>query len=260
MSELKQIKHWQSSTDLGAMYERMLGTVGTEEFGSTVRDSIFSVTGGARQIYLFEASSRAENTLQYCVCEPSLNELLPTYRKRYLQLDPVSDAFKAAPATGDVAMLKIKPSDIASSGFRRRFYDDCGIVERISVIQRGPDRWRVISVARHTSDGCFTDHQLDGLVSLSCLALPMLPINRRDNAALPCALTVTQLEDRFGSRFTQLTKRERQVCARAAIGMTVEATALDLVIAKTSVLTYRQRAYHRLNVSSPFELCSLVTF
>ena len=41
--------------------------------------------------------------------------------------------------------------------------------------------------------------------------------------------------------------------------MSVEATALDLGIGKSSVLTYRQRAYQRLNVTSPFELSSLVT-
>lgn len=258
MSELKQIKHWRASTKLGAIYERMLGAIGTEEFGSTVRDSIFTATGGARRIYLFEASSREENDLQYFTCEPSLHELLPTYTKSYLQLDPVSDAFRAAPAMGDAALLRIRPSDIASSGFRRRFFDDAGIVERVSVIQRGEDRWRVITVARHAKDGYYSDDQLSALVGLSCLALPMLPLNRRDMpAAQP--LSVSQLEDRFGSRFNQLTVRERQVCARAAIGMTVEATALDLGIAKTSVLTYRQRAYQRLSVSSPFELCSLVT-
>lgn len=55
-----------------------------------------------------------------------------------------------------------------------------------------------------------------------------------------------------------LTRREREVCARAAVGMSAEATARDLGVAKTSVLTYRQRAYQRLEVASPFELCALV--
>ena len=41
--------------------------------------------------------------------------------------------------------------------------------------------------------------------------------------------------------------------------MSVEETALDLAIAKTSVLTYRQRAYQRLGVTSPIALCALVT-
>ena len=66
------------------------------------------------------------------------------------------------------------------------------------------------------------------------------------------------LEERFAARCPALTPRERQVCARAALGMSVEATALDLAIAKTSVVTFRQRAYRRLGVTSPFELCRLV--
>jgi len=56
-----------------------------------------------------------------------------------------------------------------------------------------------------------------------------------------------------------LTRREREVCARAAVGMTVEATALDLGISRTTVLTYRQRAYARLGVTSPIELRALIT-
>jgi DNA-binding NarL/FixJ family response regulator len=86
----------------------------------------------------------------------------------------------------------------------------------------------------------------------------MLPLNRFRQAGQH-ALTVPQLEERFRSRYTRLTTRECQVCARAALGMSVDATARDLGIAKTSVVTYRHRAYQRLGVRSPFELCRLVT-
>jgi DNA-binding CsgD family transcriptional regulator len=72
-------------------------------------------------------------------------------------------------------------------------------------------------------------------------------------------LTIVELEHWFGERCARLTQRERQVCARAASGMSVEATAVDLGIAKTSVLTYRQRAYQRLAVTSPVALRALVT-
>lgn len=239
-------------------YEKVLPKVGTEEFGSTVRDCVSSTTAGARRIYLFEATGREHSNLQYHSCEPSLIELLPAYTKHYLQLDPVWDAYRAAPATHDMALLRIRPWDIASSGFRRRFFDDCGIVERLSVIQRGPDLWRVINLARHKNEGCFSEREVSTLVALASLVLPMLPLNRAGKMARE-HLTVMQLEDRFASQFDQLTRREREVCARAAIGMSVEATALDLRIAKTSVLTYRRRAYQRLKITSPYELCSLVT-
>lgn len=243
---------------MGAAYERLLSSIGTEEFGSTVRDSVMSVTAGARRIYLFEATGRQETTLQYFFGEPGLADLFPAYLKSYLRLDPVGEAYRAAPACSNVALQRVYPTDIASPGFRRRIFDDAGIIERVSVIQRGPDSWRAMNVARHASDGCFSDTELGSLVSLACLLLPMLPLNRKRGSGR-LTLSVAQLEERFASRYGSLTQRERQVCARAALGMSVEATALDLGIGKTSVLTYRQRAYLRLKVTSPFELCALVT-
>ena len=85
----------------------------------------------------------------------------------------------------------------------------------------------------------------------------MLPYARPSGSAAT-ALTTAQLEERFARRCPALTRRERQICARAAIGLSVEATAIELGIAKTSVVTFRQRAYRRLGVTSPFELCGLV--
>ena len=258
MPEIRQINDWRLPGTTGDAYERLLDKVGTEEFGSTVRDCIASATAGIRRVYLFEATGRDHSDLQYSFCEPSLTSLLPSYHKHYLQLDPVWDAYRAAPADRDMALLRIRPGDISSAGFRRTFFDDCGIVERVSVIQRGAQQWRIMNVARHQNDGCFSDVELSSLVALASLALPMLPLNRKRGPA-QTHLTVAQLEDRFASRFDELTARERQVCARAAIGMSVEATAIDLDIAKTSVLTYRRRAYNRLKVTSPYELCALVT-
>ncbi|WP_404714127.1 LuxR C-terminal-related transcriptional regulator [Sphingomonas sp. MMS24-J13] len=258
MTTIQQITDWHASRSIGPSYERLLGAIGTEEFGATVRDSILAVTSGARRVYLFEATGRLDNSLQYYSCEPGLIELLPLYNKSYLQLDPVSDAYRAAAEPSDTVFQRILPSDIASAGFRRRFFEEPGIIERISIVQRGPDSWRAMNIARHQSDGYFSDQEISALVNLAWLVLPMLPLNRQRPGVAP-RLGAEQLENRFAARFPALTLRERQVCARAAIGMTVEATALDLGIAKTSVLTYRQRAYHRLSVTSPYQLCLLVS-
>jgi DNA-binding CsgD family transcriptional regulator len=256
--QLTQIKAWNAPTSICMHYEKLLGAIGSEDFGTSLREAIMSSTAGARRIYLFEATGREDHELQYSFCEPGVAELFDTYNKWYQPLDPVCDAYQAAPRTSNVAFLRVRPTDIASTGFRRQFYEEPGILERISIIQRGVDSWRVMSVARHVSDGYFSDREIEMIVGLACLSLPMLPLNR-DRPAIARRLSVTQLEERFAGRFAELTLRERQVCARAAVGMTVEATALDLGIAKTSVLTYRKRAYQRLQVTSPFELCALVT-
>lgn len=257
MSDIRAIADRTARVD-SAMYERLLDSIGSDQFGSTVRDSVAGTVGGVRRMYLFEAAGIEDTSLQYHFGEPGLVELFPPYLKWYLRLDPVIEAYRAAPNTTDMAVQRVRPSDIASSGFRRRIFDDAGIVERISVIQRGPQTWRVMSVARHASEGCFSDAEISSLVGLSCVVLPMIAVNRKRERA-PANLSVPELEERFAGRFGALTLRERQVCARAAIGMSVEATALDLGIGKTSVLTYRRRAYLRLKVTSPYELCALVT-
>ena len=258
MANIRQITDWRAPTKIGVSYDKLLAAIGTQEFGATVRDSVLSMTAGARRVYLFEATSRESSTLQYSFCEPEVADLFPAYTRWYLRRDPVGDAFDATPHHCDVALQRVRPSDIATPSFRRVFFDDAGIVERISVIQRGHDAWRGINIARHASDGTCSDDELDSLVGLACLALPMLPLNRRRDAVAQPP-TITELEERLGARCARLTQRERQVCARAASGMSVEETALDLGIAKTSVLTYRQRAYQRLGVTSPIALCALVT-
>lgn len=257
MAEISQIKHWRAPTTLGVAYENLLNAIDRDALGPTVLDSIKQLTAGVQRLYLFESTSEEHNQLQYYFCEPYVEELFPTYNKWYLRQDPIADAYRAAPLCSDVVLQRTRPGDISSAGFRQRFFEAAGIVERIAIVQKGQSSWRGMTMARHESQGCFSDDELNTVLGLAFLALPMIPLSqrRRSNAA---HLSVELLEARFENRFAGLTNRERQVCARAVLGMTVEATARDLGIAKTSVLTYRQRAYLRLNVNSPLELSSLV--
>lgn len=242
---------------MGPTYERLLETAGTNNFGASIHDAVMTATGGAHRIYLFEATGRENSDLQYFFGEPGLKAMLPAYSLHYHNIDPVCDAYSAAPCVSDIAIQRIQPEDIGSSEFRRRYFDQAGIIERVSIIQRGADAWRVINVSRHRRMGVFSDGELDALLGLARLALPMLPFNRRlSDARSPSAKRV---EYRLKNLFPSLTKREQEVCARATVGMSVEATALDLGIAKTSVMTYRKRGYQRLGITSVHELCLLVS-
>jgi DNA-binding CsgD family transcriptional regulator len=51
-----------------------------------------------------------------------------------------------------------------------------------------------------------------------------------------------------------LSERENQVCSLILMGNTSESIALRLGISRNSVLTYRRRAYERLNITSQHEL------
>jgi DNA-binding CsgD family transcriptional regulator len=257
MADIWRVTDWRLPAAIGPVYDMLIGAIGSDEFGVTMRQGVEMLTSGVRRLYLFEATARDEDALRYYHCEPRIAEQLPAYALRYKRLDPIGDLYAAAPRVGDLAVQRVRPSDIASAGFRRRFFDAPGIVERVSIIQRGKAGWCGMNVSRHASEGYFSDCELEAIAGLARLALPMLPFARARVAAAN-ALTPLHLEDRFALRHPLLTQRERQVCARAAFGMSVEATALDLGIGKTSVLTLRQRAYRRLGAASSRELLWLV--
>ena len=257
MAEIWRVTDWRLPAAIGPVYHQLVGALGSDEFGATLRQCVETLTSGVRRLYLFEAAGRGDNALRYVHCEPHIAEQLPAYTLSYERLDPIGDLYAAAPRVGDLAVQRIRPSDIASSGFRRRFFDEPGIVERISVVERSKTGWYGMNVSRHASQGLFSKSELDAIAGLARLALPMLPLTRA-KAVAENTLTPLLLEDRFALRCPSLTQRERQVCACAAYGMSIEATALELGIAKTSVLTLRQRAYRRLGAASSRELLWLV--
>jgi DNA-binding CsgD family transcriptional regulator len=87
---------------------------------------------------------------------------------------------------------------------------------------------------------------------------PMLPQNVGRDQVAGTALSEVEavqiLRQRLLDLGRGLTARELDVCARALVGMTAEGTALDLNLKKTSVETYRRRAYARLGISSCYQL------
>lgn len=257
MPAIQRIDEFRICPKLRADHARLIEAVRSGTFGDVMRQAVQSHTSGVTRFYLYEAKSGAESRLHHHACEPGVTDLFPVYEAYYRRFDPVCEAYNAAHHVGDMVIQRVRPADVSSREFRQRFFDEAGIVERVSIVQRGQGQWYAMNLARHRSEGCFGDIELDHVLGLANLALPMLAF-QPDLCVASASHEVNQLENRFETMFPQLSLRERQVCARAAKGMSVEATALDLAIGKASVLTYRRRAYRRLAVSSPFELSALV--
>jgi|GEM_PF-2015123 DNA-binding CsgD family transcriptional regulator len=57
-----------------------------------------------------------------------------------------------------------------------------------------------------------------------------------------------------------LTNRELSVCALALAGVTIDGSALELNVKRSSIITYRKRAYERLQVSSLNEIFGILAF
>jgi DNA-binding CsgD family transcriptional regulator len=117
-----------------------------------------------------------------------------------------------------------------------------------------------MTVARRTRSGPFREEDLAVLGSFAQLLMPMIRRNEAltDGVQVSSKEAIAEIEGRLHRRFPALTDRERQACARAVVGVTVEGAALELGVALSSVRTYRKRAYRRLGVTNAGELARLV--
>ena len=192
--------------------------------------------------------------------EGGLANRMGDYLERYFLRDPIARAIQEAREDGTTVMLRVCPEDIVETEYRQSFYDEAEVVERLSFVQRLSDRWLVLNIARRAPSRLFNDEELGGFANLSQLLLPVVARQAEmgPTAPRPHILGVEEIEQRFAEQFPELSRRERQVCARTVVGMTSEASALCLGIGIGSVHTYRKRAFQRLEICSAFQLAHLV--
>ncbi len=239
------------------VYESVLDALRGPRFEAAVVEGFRSSLAWER-LYLFHGATIETAALRVARYEPSLAPMVPLYVREYLHRDPLRLAVEALDARTRTVVLRLRPSDIAEDGYRRAFFEDRGIVERVSVLQRCDTGWRGVNIARHCRTGPCSGSEISTLTGIAQLILPIVDRHFEAQPSAGWRESLSDIEARFEQDFPELTGRERQVCARAAVGMSVEATALDLGIGRTSVLTYRRRAYGRLQVSSPYSLAALV--
>jgi DNA-binding CsgD family transcriptional regulator len=240
-------------------YERALSALDGPGFETAVNSAFAEIVPSVR-LYMFEGADRRGPTqLRLARCEPDIQPYLDAYERQYEPIDPVREAVDFL-LRSETVLMRLVPDDIRQVGFRNRFFDACEIVERNSLLQRtSAGGWRCMTISRNRATGPCSELEMAQFVALAQLLLPMMSRHWAHHpAAMLPKMSVPEIEQRFSDRFPELSRREREVCARAALGISVEGTALDLGIAGTSVLTYRKRAYARLSVSGPYELACLV--
>lgn len=234
-------------------------------FGSAHSDDLIGrAINTVAPIDRFYVSERADpsqppHLIAHCM-ERNLAGRMGDYLERYFRRDPVGRAIEAANADGATVVLRVGPEDIDEAEYRRPFYEEAAIVERLSFVQRLSDRWLIMNIARRAPAPSFSDEELAAFAGLSQLLLPVVARQAELESAPPHphVLGVEEIEQRFALQYPELSPRERQVCARTVVGMTSEATALSLNIGIGSVQTYRKRAFQRLEICSAFQLAHLV--
>ena len=161
-------------------------------------------------------------------------------------------------SASQITFVRLHRDALAPGAYRDACYLRAGLIERLTVAVPDAGRLIALNLYRRAQSGVFSAQDIDAiegcmsfLAALAAKHVGMLGalLRSRDRSDRIAAAT-TRLHALHG----RLTRREMEVLARILAGMTSQGIGLDLGITLNTVLTYRKRAYGRLDVTSQAEL------
>jgi DNA-binding CsgD family transcriptional regulator len=179
------------------------------------------------------------------------------FLNRCHRVDPSLLAFRQQHSARP-CLVKMSASDVGDAQYRHCF-ETTNVRERLSFFLVEGEDLLQLCIYRAALPRTFSDPEMRIFATIARLIA-----NASIKHEILCERgggphwRLDDLERRLDSLGCGLSRRECQVCARAILGKTIEGTARDLQVRKTSVITYRQRAYQKLGVSRPSDIVALV--
>src|SRR5581483_6675116 len=175
-------------------------------------------------------------------------------RARFYRHDPGARQL----GTGGPVLSHLRASDIKDRQYRREIYDRYRLLERLSLVDRVRDRWIMVNLYRGRGSDSFRERDITRVRESAPLLLGLAgkhtDLTEATRVRSGRTESVHYLDELLARIEARLTPRERQVCARALAGQTVQGIASELAVRPTTVATLRRRAYEKLNISSLNEL------
>ena len=183
------------------------------------------------------------------------------YVAGYWQEDPVLRQLRGTSFEARVGIGRITADEIRNPAYRRDCYEASHVIDRIALYRDIGGRRLILSIYRGARTGFFARDDLQALgLAADALTAGFARHHRfRLPAPEPGTAAAASIDPARISRLLEtlcphLSAREREVCLLSVLGRTSADIADVLGIRTSSVVTYRKRAYAKLEVSSPVEL------
>jgi len=178
-------------------------------------------------------------------------ECFERYRDLYFKQDPVThllDQMNTHDKNSDgVAALHVMREDIPDNAWKRDIYERENLPDRLSFLFSPTAESRMaVNLYRSAHRGHFRPTEVETLLPLGALIAQVFRSRLASPKVFSGDTTSEQMEVALHVRAPNLSARERAVCARIAIGMSVDGIAADLKVAPSTVMTMRKRAYAKL--------------
>ena len=150
-------------------------------------------------------------------------------------------------------MRRERAVEVSDPGYRRECYEESDIVDRVSVASVDDSGGLVLlELQRQSTSGEFSDSERETIAAVAPLLAAAC--TRHVELLVHGGTGADAWRTRLAAACPQMTPRELDVAASLLAGRTLHECAAALGVARSSVVTYCERAYSRLGVRNLREL------
>lgn len=238
----------------------VISAIGEERFGSQLL-TLLSEACGAEHCAAFQFIDHMPTGVMAASIDgtDTASRQSEIYLQRKIWMtDPLMSEAEGLVGHVEPRLMRLDIASLPNNELRNVVYARAGIRERILLCGDIGGTRVGLSLLRSDAKGQFSAAEVRNLSQIAATLLAVIAKHsgtRIDPPNLSVALTtLPEIEACIGTAPEGLSGREAEVCSRILYGITTLGIALDLNIGEETVMTYRKRAYHRLQIGCQREL------
>jgi DNA-binding CsgD family transcriptional regulator len=237
---------------------RVTETLGSAQFAPTLVGAMHHWLG-AQHINVLHMRADAPSLLLAASCYRDSRVIWRGWQRYANRLHTEDSLYKtlidSTPCQDTVTAGHLLAEHIPSREYRDTIYRANGLGERLCALTRDAEGLPLLlNVYRQRETGYFGDAQIRTFAALSG---SLMALCRGHIAMAQSVGSSGDARTRLLEHAPELTQRELEVCMRLLKGLTYAAIAVDIGIKESTVKTYRNRAFGRLNIHFKSELFAL---
>ena len=245
----------------------LIGVVGTQHFERVLFETAVQALS-CEHLSVFSQQGRQMPRL-FLAADQGAMQLARSvgsiYASKFWSSELASRLLPGNPEQEQKVLIRFSDRERRNSQDRRSCYQEADwqsigqhLVYKVSLVRLRRADLCAVNLYRHERVGPFADDDVNAIMNSGDLILALLDRHAASNLTTDSATLRTQFERCLMKGAPALSRREIEVAAAIAVGLSSEAIARTLGIGINTVLTYRKRAYRHLSISSQNELIRLI--
>lgn len=237
------------------LVRRLVARLGHDGFLDDFALACETLSGAEQVTAFFAEAGRVRCVLAHRPSAPELVEdLCAHYERIYFRRDQL--LAHHASGAGDFVAASVDMAEIRDAAYRDRLFAAARLGGKIALIASADGRTVYVNLyfaEPRQSEQALATLDAHGPLLTQCL----LKHDALTGGYVRPGAARQKVDAFLRQRFPNLSRREAQISALIACGLSVEAIAAETGVAAASIVTFRRRAYAKMGVASRAELFAL---